>query len=59
MGGFHDAMLLSAGLALTAGVLGFLLIRTQDLHPSVLVSQIPPDVDDLDEADVPEVAVAT
>jgi EmrB/QacA subfamily drug resistance transporter len=59
MGGFHDAMALSAGLALAAGLLGFLLIRTQDLHPSVLVSQIPPDVDDIDEEERPEVAVVS
>ena len=41
--GFHDAMLVSAILGCLAGLLGFLLLRTKDLHASAL-STIPPDV---------------
>jgi hypothetical protein len=50
--GFHDAMVLSAILALLAGLLGFLLLRTKDLHSSAL-STIPPDLkeDDGEEPD--------
>jgi EmrB/QacA subfamily drug resistance transporter len=46
--GFHDAMIMSAVLALLAGLLGFLLLRTKDLHSSAL-STIPPDVEEEDE----------
>jgi EmrB/QacA subfamily drug resistance transporter len=43
--GFHDAMTLCAVLACTAALIGFVLLRTKDLHSSAL-SQIPPDVDE-------------
>jgi EmrB/QacA subfamily drug resistance transporter len=49
--GFHDAMILSAILGLVAGLLGFLLLRTKDLHSTAL-STIPPEYDeDGDEDD--------
>jgi hypothetical protein len=41
--GFHDAVVLPGILACTAGLPGFLLLRTKDLHSGAL-STIPPDV---------------
>ncbi|MBT0772829.1 MFS transporter [Kineosporia sp. J2-2] len=48
--GYHDAMLLAAVLAAIAATVGFLLLRTQDLHASALsaISTVPPDADDAD-----------
>ena len=46
--GLHDAMVLSAVLGLTAGVIGFVLLRTKDLHASAL-STIPPEIEDDEE----------
>ena len=46
--GFHDAMLLAAILGFIAAAIGFLLLRTQDLHASALssISTVPPDADE-------------
>jgi EmrB/QacA subfamily drug resistance transporter len=43
---FHNAMTVCAGLGILAGVLGLLLIRAKDLHPSAL-STVPPATSDL------------
>jgi EmrB/QacA subfamily drug resistance transporter len=51
--GFHDAMVLSAVLGLLAGLLGFLLLRTRDLHSSAL-STIPPDVEEEEDGEEPD-----
>ena len=52
--GFHDAMILSGVLACLAGLVGFIMLRTKDLHSSAL-STIPPDVDE-DGAEWPDEA---
>ncbi|MGA4851474.1 MFS transporter [Streptomyces sp. G5(2025)] len=46
VGAFQDAMVLCAGLGFTAALIGFLMLRTKDLHPSAVSSTIPPDVDE-------------
>jgi EmrB/QacA subfamily drug resistance transporter len=45
MSAFHGAMTLSAILGFVASFVGFLMLRTKDLHASAL-STIPPDVDE-------------
>jgi EmrB/QacA subfamily drug resistance transporter len=45
MTAFHDAMTLCAILGFIAALIGFLMLRTKDLHSSAL-STIPPDVDE-------------
>ncbi|MGP9022904.1 MFS transporter [Streptomyces sp. BR1] len=45
MSAFHNAMTLSAILGFTAALIGFVMLRTKDLHASAL-STIPPDVDE-------------
>jgi EmrB/QacA subfamily drug resistance transporter len=39
--GFHDAMIMSAILALLAGLVGFLLLRTKDLHSTAVYTALP------------------
>lgn len=45
MSAFRDAMVLCAGLGFLAALIGFLLLRTKDLHSSAL-STVPPEVDE-------------
>lgn len=45
MTAFHDAMTVCAALGILAGVIGFVLVRTRDLHSSAL-STVPPEVDE-------------
>jgi EmrB/QacA subfamily drug resistance transporter len=45
MAAFHNAMNLCAALGFIAALIGFLMIRTRDLHPSAM-SDIPPEIDD-------------
>lgn len=47
---FHNAMTLCAALGILAGLIGFALVRTKDLHTSAL-STVPPDLEE-DTADV-------
>jgi EmrB/QacA subfamily drug resistance transporter len=46
--GFHETMLVCAGFAVIAAVIGLLMIRGKDLHASAL-SAIPPEVDEAAE----------
>jgi EmrB/QacA subfamily drug resistance transporter len=55
MTAFHGAMTLCAILGFIAALIGFLMLRTKDLHSSAL-STIPPDLDDDGEVR-PDVAV--
>jgi predicted MFS family arabinose efflux permease len=45
MSAFHAAMTVSAILGIIAAIIGFLMLRTKDLHASAL-STIPPDLDE-------------
>ncbi|MGW9030036.1 MFS transporter [Streptomyces sp. NPDC055722] len=56
MSAFHGAMTLSAILGFTAAVIGFLMLRTKDLHASAL-STIPPDLDEEDGEALPDTVV--
>ncbi|MGX1115763.1 EmrB/QacA subfamily drug resistance transporter [Streptomyces ambofaciens] len=58
MDAFHSAMNLCAVLGFAAALIGFLMIRTKDLHHSA-TSTIPPDVDGPDDTDAPSGLSAT